>query len=147
MTRRTIGAPIAVVAVAGVILAGCGGSGRSSSSQMSSSNAAASSSAPAAGGGQVVPVTAAMNRQLRFTMASLSVPKPGKVTLRMLNPASSGVDHGIAVEGNGVDKDGPTVAPGQTSSVTVTLKKGTYTYYCPVPGHKQAGMMGTLKVG
>ena len=147
MTRRTIGAPIAVVAVAGVILAGCGGSGSSSSSQMSSSNAAASSTAPATGGGEVVPVTAAMNGQLRFTMANLSVPKPGKVTLRMLNPASSGIDHGIAVEGNGVDKDGPTVAPGQTSSVTVTLKKGTYTYYCPVPGHKQAGMMGTLKVG
>ena len=64
----------------------------------------------------------------------------------MANPSSAGMDHGIAIEGNGVDSDGPIVAPGKTSSVTVSLKKGTYTYYCPVPGHKQAGMKGTLTV-
>ena len=38
------------------------------------------------------------------------------------------------------------MSPGSTSTVTATLKKGTYTYYCPVPGHKQAGMVGTLTV-
>jgi uncharacterized cupredoxin-like copper-binding protein len=64
----------------------------------------------------------------------------------MTNPTSAGMPHGIAVEGNGVDSDGPTVGPGKVSSVTVTLKKGTYVYYCPVPGHKQAGMKGTLTV-
>jgi len=30
--------------------------------------------------------------------------------------------------------------------VTVTLKPGTYQFYCPVPGHKAAGMKGTLTV-
>ena len=64
----------------------------------------------------------------------------------MANPSSAGMPHGIAIEGNGVDSDGPTVSPGGTSSVTVTLKKGSYEYYCPVPGHKQAGMVGTLTV-
>ena len=83
--------------------------------------------------------------QLRFNTSNLTA-KPGKVTLRMTNPSSAGMDHGIAVEGNGVDSDGPTVAPGNVSSVTVTLKKGTYTFYCPVPGHLQAGMKGTLTV-
>ena len=52
----------------------------------------------------------------------------------------------IAVEGNGVDKDGATVQPGGTSTVTVKLKPGTYTFYCPVDGHKAAGMKGTLTV-
>jgi uncharacterized cupredoxin-like copper-binding protein len=30
--------------------------------------------------------------------------------------------------------------------VKATLKKGTYTYYCPFPGHKAAGMKGKLIV-
>jgi uncharacterized cupredoxin-like copper-binding protein len=33
-----------------------------------------------------------------------------------------------------------------TTSFNVTLKTGTYTYYCSVPGHRQAGMQGTLTV-
>jgi uncharacterized cupredoxin-like copper-binding protein len=50
------------------------------------------------------------------------------------------------VEGNGVDKDGPTADAGATSSVTVDLKAGKYEFYCPVDGHEQAGMKGTLTV-
>jgi uncharacterized cupredoxin-like copper-binding protein len=62
----------------------------------------------------------------------------------MKNP--SGLPHGIAVEGHGVDKDGKTVQKGGTSKVTVTLRKGTYEFYCPVDGHKAAGMKGKLVV-
>ena len=47
--------------------------------------------------------------------------------------------HAIAVEGNGVDKDGETAQPGGKSSVTVELKPGKYTFYCPVPGHERPG--------
>lgn len=36
--------------------------------------------------------------------------------------------------------------PGETSSVTVTAPKGTYQFYCNLPGHKEAGMWGTLTV-
>ena len=64
----------------------------------------------------------------------------------MDNPSSSGVPHAIALEGNGVDQDGETADPGGTSTVTVTLKPGTYSFYCPVPGHEAAGMKGTLTV-
>ena len=64
----------------------------------------------------------------------------------MANPASAGIPHAIAVEGNGVDKDGATAQPGGSSKVTVTLKPGTYEFYCPIPGHKAAGMEGTLTV-
>jgi plastocyanin len=35
---------------------------------------------------------------------------------------------------------------GGSRTLTLTLPAGTYTYYCSVPGHEQAGMKGTLTV-
>jgi plastocyanin len=68
----------------------------------------------------------------------------GKVTVVMTNTSTT--HHGIAVEGHGVDKDGKIVGKGKTSTLRLTLKKGTYEFYCPVPGHKAAGMRGKLIV-
>ena len=82
---------------------------------------------------------------MKFDQTSLTA-KAGKVSLVMTNPSSSGVQHGIAIEGNGVDQDGPIVQPGGASTDTVTLKPGTYEFYCPFDSHKQQGMTGTLKV-
>ncbi|WP_187368813.1 plastocyanin/azurin family copper-binding protein [Baekduia soli] len=82
---------------------------------------------------------------LKFDTTKLSA-KAGSVTLQMDNPAGSGVPHAIAVSGHGVNQAGQTVQPGGTSTETLTLKPGTYTFFCPVPGHEAAGMKGTLVV-
>jgi uncharacterized cupredoxin-like copper-binding protein len=82
---------------------------------------------------------------LKFNKRKLSAPV-GKVTVVMKNPAGSGVNHGIEVEGKGKEKRGKVVAPGGTSKVTLTLKAGKYEFYCPVTGHKAAGMKGKLTV-
>ena len=68
---------------------------------------------------------------------------PGSVKITAENPQAT--DHNIAIEGNGVDQKGPVVQKA-TSSVTVDLKPGTYTFYCSVPGHREAGMQGKLTV-
>jgi uncharacterized cupredoxin-like copper-binding protein len=38
------------------------------------------------------------------------------------------------------------VAASGTHSITLNLKAGTYTLFCQVPGHRAAGMFGTLTV-
>lgn len=39
-----------------------------------------------------------------------------------------------------------TLNPGETGEVTINAPAGTYTYYCDVDGHRQAGMVGTMIV-
>jgi uncharacterized cupredoxin-like copper-binding protein len=146
MFRRLSLLAIVPVAVA-LVIAGCGSSSNGSTAattttKSSSSTNTSSSTKPT---GQVLQRSADPGGQLRFTKSKLTA-KAGKVTLVMDNPSSAGMDHGISIEGNGVDQDGPIVPAGKTSMVSATVKKGTYTYYCPVPGHKQAGMVGTLTV-
>ena len=86
------------------------------------------------------------NGVLRFDKKKLSA-KHGTVTIKMMDPASSGLDHGIAVSAKGFKKVGKIVHPGKTSTLTLkSLKAGKYTFYCPVTGHKAAGMKGTLTI-
>ena len=142
--RNSVLAPIVIGAML-VVVAGCGSSSSSTPASTGSSTQASTSTSSPSGGGQVVKLSADPNGALKFTQTSLTA-SAGKVTVQMTNPSTSGVQHGIAVEGHGVDQDGPIVQPGATSPDTVTLKPGTYKYYCPFDSHKQQGMTGTLTV-
>jgi uncharacterized cupredoxin-like copper-binding protein len=106
---------------------------------------AAGPSANAASGTKSVHLSADASGKLKFNKSKITVTH-GKVAFVMKNPSGSGKPHAIAVEGKGLDKDGKTVQPGGTSKITVTLKKGTYEFYCPVDGHKAAGMEGKITV-
>ena len=83
------------------------------------------------------------NGQLKFLASSASA-SAGKVTLNMNNKSST--PHDIAIQGNGVNQIGKVVTNGGTSTISVNLKPGKYTFYCSVPGHRQAGMVGPLTV-
>ena len=80
---------------------------------------------------------------LRYDKTALHA-EPGKVTIVMKN--RSPLPHNVALRGRGVNVRGKIVGKGGTSTVTATLKKGRYRFYCSVPGHEQAGMKGTLTV-
>ena len=69
--------------------------------------------------------------------------KPGPVTISM--PNQSPIQHNISIQGP-VNGKGAIVGHGGTSSFKATLKPGTYTFLCDVPGHAAAGMKGTLTV-
>jgi len=145
MQRRVLA--VVVPLAAGVLAAGCGSSDNSSSSATKPAPkpkaATSSSSSAASGGGSDLKLSADPSGALKFDKSKLAA-KSGAVTITMNNPSS--VPHGIAVEGNGVDKDGQIVNSGGTSTVSVSLKPGKYTFYCPVDSHRQQGMEGTLTV-
>ena len=96
-------------------------------------------------GGQKLSLKASASGALKFNKKTLSA-KPGKATIVMTNPSGSGLKHGVEVEGKGIEKRTKNVGPGKTTRVTVTLKAGKYDFYCPVDGHKAAGMKGTIVV-
>jgi uncharacterized cupredoxin-like copper-binding protein len=139
-------AGLGIVVLAGLALAGCGSSSDSSSSASDASSAPKTSSTAAAAAGEQVKLEADEDGGFYFNPRKGLKAKAGQATLVMTNPKTSGLPHGIAIEGQGLDKDGVTVQPGGVSKVTVTLKPGKYTYYCPVDSHKQKGMKGTLVV-
>jgi uncharacterized cupredoxin-like copper-binding protein len=81
--------------------------------------------------------------QLAYETKQLAA-KAGKVTIDMTN--MSPVEHDVAVaQGSTVLGQTP-VFSGGSKSLTLTLKPGKYTFFCTVPGHRQAGMEGTLTV-
>jgi plastocyanin len=80
---------------------------------------------------------------LSFATSTASSPA-GDVELIMSNPST--IAHGIAIQGAGINNIGQVVGDGGTSTAVATLRPGTYTFYCPVPGHREAGMHGTLTV-
>jgi len=139
-----------LAALVALAVGGCGSDDNSSSSSSSSDTAASQTPPPdtsgsSSGGGAStnLQIAADSSGQLKFDKSTLNA-KAGSVTITMDNP--SPVAHAVAVEGNGVDKDGNTVNMGGKSTVTVDLKPGKYEFYCPVDGHKAAGMEGELTV-
>ena len=131
----------AVALSAAALLAGCGGGGAKSSSSAPSGTSSAPSTATGTGG--TLHLKADPSGALRFNVKSLTA-SAGRVTLVMANPSQ--LTHSIAIQGAGVNAAGPVVGPSRTSTVSANLKPGTYTFYCTVPGHRQAGMFGTLTV-
>jgi plastocyanin len=142
---------LSLVAVAVTLgLAACGGSSSSSTATSSSapapsSSSTSSSAAGSSGGGGAITEAADPSGQLKFTKSSLTA-KAGKAKVDFTN--SSQVPHNMTI----VDSSGKQVGAtptfsGGSKSFTVDLKPGKYTFFCSVPGHRQAGMQGTLTVG
>jgi uncharacterized cupredoxin-like copper-binding protein len=139
----------ALLAATALIAAGCGGGDDNNSSNNSGSSSGAqgnttdnTSSGGGGGGGSTVKLTADPGGALKFDKTQVSA-KAGKVTVVMDNPSQT--PHAVEVEGNGVEKKTETLTGG-TAKLTADLKPGKYEFYCPVDGHKAAGMKGTLTV-
>jgi plastocyanin len=97
----------------------------------------------AGGGGETTLQLEASETALAYDATELSA-KAGKVTIDFKNPAA--IEHNVVIEQNGKELASfEPIAKGEESE-TADLKPGTYTFYCSVPGHREAGMEGTLTV-
>jgi plastocyanin len=141
---------IVVVAALGLGVAACGGSSSSSSSSSApassaSTSTSSSAAAPAAGGSGSLAIAADPSGQLKYNKKTLAA-KAGKVSIVMTNMAPEGHNLTIQKGTSGAVVGATPTFMGGSKTLTVNLKPGTYTFYCSVPGHRAAGMVGTLTV-
>jgi plastocyanin len=96
------------------------------------------------GSGAAIDIESDPSGTLAFTSDEATA-EAGKDTVNFTN--SSPVPHDVRIEDSaGEDVGGTEVFAEGTESATVDLKPGEYTFFCSVPGHRQAGMEGTLTV-
>ena len=101
--------------------------------------AQAEGTAEAENGVLEIPATGGTN----YEFAEATAPA-GALTIQ--SPNESPTEHNIALEGGGVDEEGPVVGEGDVSEIEVDVEPGEYTFYCSVEGHREAGMEGPLTV-
>jgi plastocyanin len=142
------GSTLTVIATL-LALAGCGGSSKSSPSTPAPAGSVPATSTPttttpAATPPAALALAADPTGQLKFDASTLTA-KAGKVSIKFTN--SSPVAHNLTIESSGGQTLGATPTfSGGSKSLSLSLKPGTYTFFCSVPGHRAAGMSGTLTV-
>jgi uncharacterized cupredoxin-like copper-binding protein len=137
------------LALGAFALAGCGGGSSTTSSSASAplntpstATQATTTATPTPAG--ALGLEANPEGQLKYNKTSLSA-KAGKVSIDFAN--MSPLAHNVTIESSSHKILGavPTFQGG-SKTLTLDLKPGTYKFFCSVPGHRMAGMEGTLTV-
>lgn len=102
-----------------------------------SPEASADTGNASASGEQEVTITA---HDIYFDPSEVHI-KAGKV--KFILPNEGAAPHDFSIDELNISV---ALAPGATETVEADIPAGTYTYYCNIPGHKEAGMVGTLVV-
>ena len=146
---RTLLMLMLLVLSLGLLAAGCGDDGDDDAAdggdtvEMTTDDAAGEEPDPAAEADpQVIEVPVA-DEGLAFGVTEVTA-SPGTIVLTSVNPQA--VPHNIAID-EPTQEIGEIVQDGGTSEITVTIDEpGEYEFYCSVPGHREAGMVGKLIV-
>jgi len=145
---------VLLLALAALGLAACGGSdgdtaGGDTQAQTQeetggSETGGAEAEGGTAGSAAVVDLEADPDGALAYTTDEAQA-SAGNVTLNFTNPAA--IAHDAVLEtADGEDLGGTEVVTEGSASAEFELDPGSYTFFCSVPGHREAGMEGTLNV-
>jgi plastocyanin len=83
--------------------------------------------------------------EFEVSTASAELEDAGSYAFRVRNNGS--MEHALEVEGEGLEEETDTIAPGGSGDLAVTLEPGVYELYCPIGDHRERGMKATLTVG
>jgi uncharacterized cupredoxin-like copper-binding protein len=119
------------------ILAGCGAGRQASKTSGTTTEGSAAA-------GPVVKTIKVKETEYRLDPAKITLNKPGTYVFKAVNSGS--ITHALEIEGNGVEEEIKDLDAGQSAGLKVSLKAGKYEIYCPVDGHRQQGMEGTITV-
>jgi plastocyanin len=140
MRRASALIAIALLAVLG--LAACGGDDDDDGGETAAAPATTTAPAGGGGGGSTVEISTPPGSDLAYDQSDVSA-KAGAVTIDFDNRQST--QHDVKVEdSSGQELGGTDLISSSTANATVDLQAGSYTFFCSVPGHREAGMEGTL---
>lgn len=128
--RRLLGTGAAVLAMTALLVA-CGDSDDTSSGDNGDSVSGEASS-------------------LNFTAEDIAFAETsaqadaGQIDVSLVNEGA--IEHSWLVEDHESDLRLYVEKNGDTDDGSITLEPGEYVYYCDIPGHREAGMEGTLTV-
>jgi plastocyanin len=143
--RRTL-ALTAVAALSVLGLAACGGGGDDNETTAAGTpaNTATTGGGGGGGGGSTISISTPSGSDLAFDQKNVTA-KAGSDTISFDNKQA--LQHDVKVEdSSGQEIGGTDLVSSGTATATVNLQPGTYTFFCSVPGHREAGMEGTLTV-
>jgi plastocyanin len=134
-TARRLARGAAALAICAAFLTACGGN-NSTDTQASANSGSGSSS-----GGQALTATEA---DFRITLDKDKL-TAGTYDITVVNKGHA--THDLVVEKDGKDVgQSDTVAPGKSTTLTVTLASGNYVLFCNIGNHRAMGMETTVSV-
>ena len=129
-----------------------GGGGHDHGGGNTTSSSAVTTTGSSPGG--VIKTIVIKETEFELSPSSVTLSKPGTYAFEAENKGSA--QHSLEIDGEGVESKGgkaeearldQDLDPGQSGVLTVTFQKpGTYEMYCPIIGHRLAGMKGSVVV-
>jgi len=150
--RKIVTYAVGVVTL-GLVLTFSSAFGSGESSGPAATKAADGSTMSAQGQGDTkmaaaMPNAASGSVEVKLTEYKIEMPatlSAGTTTFAVTNAGER--THGFEIEGNGIEKAlQPRLKKGESGTLQVDLKPGTYKAYCPVFGHKMRGMSLNVNV-